>query len=139
VVLLMLIPLLAPTESGTPAGLTTIAQALGMAAIKVRASCSSSTLSLESLGPVQAQELRNMQMLSNSDCESSLQLRLEIRGIRRHHMCVYLCRSLLLGLASSWSGSLCYLLVPPQCSVLAAQRCRRCARWLLHALRELNC
>ncbi len=35
VVLLMLIPLLAPTESGAPAGLKTIAQALGIAALKV--------------------------------------------------------------------------------------------------------
>ena len=35
VVLLMLIPLLAPSESGAPAGLTTIAKALGIAAVKV--------------------------------------------------------------------------------------------------------
>ena len=35
VVLLMLIPLLAPSESGAPAGLTTIAKALGIAALKV--------------------------------------------------------------------------------------------------------
>ena len=35
VVLLMLIPLLAPSESGAPAGLKTIAQALGIAAVKV--------------------------------------------------------------------------------------------------------
>ena len=35
VVLLMLIPLLAPSESGAPAGLKTIAQALGIAALKV--------------------------------------------------------------------------------------------------------
>ena len=35
VVLLMLIPLLAPSESGAPAGLATIAKALGIAAIKV--------------------------------------------------------------------------------------------------------
>ena len=34
-VLLMLIPLLAPSESGAPAGLATIAKALGIAAIKV--------------------------------------------------------------------------------------------------------
>lgn len=40
VVLLMLIPLLAPSESGAPAGLKTIAQALGIAAVKV---CSSIT------------------------------------------------------------------------------------------------
>ena len=37
VVLLMLIPLLAPSESGAPAGLTTIAKALGIAALKVLA------------------------------------------------------------------------------------------------------
>ena len=35
VVLLMLIPLLAPSESGAPAGLKTIARALGIAALKV--------------------------------------------------------------------------------------------------------
>lgn len=35
VVLLMLIPLLAPSESGAPAGLATVAKALGVAAIKV--------------------------------------------------------------------------------------------------------
>lgn len=35
VVLLMLIPLLAPSESGAPAGLKTIAKALGIAAVKV--------------------------------------------------------------------------------------------------------
>ena len=35
VVLLMLIPLLAPSESGAPAGLQTIARALGIAALKV--------------------------------------------------------------------------------------------------------
>lgn len=34
-VLLMLIPLLAPSESGAPAGLKTIARALGIAAVKV--------------------------------------------------------------------------------------------------------
>ncbi len=36
VVLLMLIPLLAPSESGAPAGFSTIARALGIAAVKVR-------------------------------------------------------------------------------------------------------
>ena len=35
VVLLMLIPLLAPSESGAPTGLKTIARALGIAAVKV--------------------------------------------------------------------------------------------------------
>ena len=35
VVLLMLIPLLAPSESGAPTGLKTIAKALGIAAVKV--------------------------------------------------------------------------------------------------------
>ncbi len=35
VVLLMLIPLLAPNESGAPFGLATISKALGLAAIKV--------------------------------------------------------------------------------------------------------
>ena len=35
VVLLMLIPLLAPSESGAPTGLKTIARALGIAALKV--------------------------------------------------------------------------------------------------------
>ncbi len=36
VVLLMLIPLLAPTDSGAPAGLATISKALGIAALKAR-------------------------------------------------------------------------------------------------------
>lgn len=36
VVLLMLIPLLAPNESGAPFGLATISKALGLAAIKVQ-------------------------------------------------------------------------------------------------------
>ena len=36
VVLLMLIPLLAPSESGAPVGLATISKALGIAAVKVR-------------------------------------------------------------------------------------------------------
>ena len=36
VVLLMLIPLLAPSESGVPTGFSTIARALGIAAVKVR-------------------------------------------------------------------------------------------------------
>ena len=39
VVLLMLIPLLAPTDSGAPAGLATISKALGIAALKVRCYC----------------------------------------------------------------------------------------------------
>ena len=41
VVLLMLIPLLAPSESGAPTGLRTIARALGIAALKVSAEQSS--------------------------------------------------------------------------------------------------
>ena len=41
VVLLMLIPLLAPSESGAPTGLKTIARALGIAALKVSAEESS--------------------------------------------------------------------------------------------------
>ena len=65
VVLLMLIPLLAPSESGAPTGLKTIARALGIAALKVSAeesniSCYRSVVNPSSIAGPHVREIVNL-------------------------------------------------------------------------------